>query len=152
MHKKVTVSKSFHKTWQTLSIYKKIDLATFSMKLLFVFSCWVGWFVLCALQNEANQTCALIQRQEDKAWDSWRRRVDVDVGEVSVGYSGLFYPTTNNFESRLTPLEFFYAVTLLFVILKSFYVVYQALFMVHIFIIFSPALHLERGYLNCVFI
>ena len=74
------------------------------------------------------------------------------MGEVSVGYSGLFYPTTNNLESRLTPLEFCYAVTLRFVILKSFYLVYQALFMVHIFIIFSPALHLERGYLNCVFI
>ena len=143
--KKTTISKSFRKTWQTLSIYEKIDLATFLMKLLFVFSCWVGWFVLCALQNEASQTCALIQRQADKAWWSWWRRVDVDVGEVSVAYSGLFYQTTNNFESRLTPLEFCYAVTLRFVIFKSFYVVYQALFMVHIFIMFSPALHVYKN-------
>ena len=124
---------------------EKVDLATFSMKLLFVFSCWVGWFVLCALQNEANQTCALIQRQADKAWWSWWRRVDVDVGEVCVAYSALFHQTTNNFESRLTPLEFCYAVTLRFVIFKSFYVVYQALFMVHIFIMFSPALHVYKN-------
>ena len=53
-----------------------------------------------------------------------------------MAYSGLFHQTTNNFESRLTPLEFCYAVTLRFVIFKSFYVVYQALFMVHIFIMF----------------
>lgn len=66
-----------------------------------------------------------------------------EVSEVSVGNSGLFYSTTNNVESRLTPLEFCYAVTLRFVILKSFYVVYEAVFMVHIFVIFYPALHLE---------
>ena len=67
------------------------------------------------------------------------------MGEVSVAYSGLFYQTTDNFESRVTPREFCYAVTLRFVIFKSFYVVYQALFMVHIFIMFSPALHVYKN-------